>query len=182
MRFVLGFSALIVPTTLIGGTLPVMIKYFAQGLHRIGNVTAKLYSVNTFGAVIGTVLAGFFLIAWFGVNGTVYFAAFLNSAIGSAALYIWHKEKATLQSEREKKVSRSEAAPEEAQPAQGDTRVRLVLWGFFLSGFAALALEVLWTRALILTIGITTYAFSIILITFRRNRSSFSPPARCIAS
>ena len=87
MRFVLGFSALIVPTTLIGGTLPVMIKYFAQGLHRIGNVTAKLYSVNTFGAVIGTVLAGFFLIAWFGVNGTVYFAAFLNSAIGSAALY-----------------------------------------------------------------------------------------------
>ncbi len=102
MRFVLGFSALIVPTTLIGGTLPVMIKYFAQGLHRIGNVTAKLYSVNTFGAVIGTVLAGFFLIAWFGVNGTVYFAAFLNSAIGSAALYIWHKEKATLQSEKKR--------------------------------------------------------------------------------
>ena len=102
MRFVLDFSALIVPTTLIGGTLPVMIKYFAQGLHRIGNVTAKLYSVNTFGAVIGTVLAGFFLIAWFGVNGTVYFAAFLNSAIGSAALYIWHKEKATLQSEKKR--------------------------------------------------------------------------------
>lgn len=41
-----------------------------------------------------------------------------------------------------------------------------MLAGFFLSGFAAIGLEVLWTRALILTIGISTYAFSIVLITF----------------
>ncbi|MFB3060140.1 MAG: fused MFS/spermidine synthase, partial [Candidatus Binatia bacterium] len=166
LRFVLSFSALIVPATLIGGTLPVMIKYFAQGMHRFGNVTAKLYSINTFGAVIGTILAGFFLVLWLGVNGSVYFAACLNLAIGAATLFIWHKGKAALQAEPEKKVSKNTAELEETQPAQGDMRLRLVLWGFFLSGFAALALEVLWTRALILTIGITTYAFSIILITF----------------
>ncbi|MFB3061430.1 MAG: fused MFS/spermidine synthase, partial [Candidatus Binatia bacterium] len=165
-RFVLSFSALIVPATLIGGTLPVMIKYFAQGMHRFGNVTAKLYSINTFGAVIGTVLAGFYLILWLGVNGSIYFASCLNLAIGAVTLYIWNKEKTALQKEPKKKVSKNTAEPEETLPAGSDKRLRLVLWGFFLSGFAALALEVLWTRALILTIGITTYAFSIILITF----------------
>jgi spermidine synthase len=166
LRFVLSFSALIVPATLIGGTLPVMIKYFAQGMHRFGNVTAKLYSINTFGAVIGTILAGFFLIVWLGVNGSVYFAACLNLAIGATTLYIWNKEKTALQVEVEKNAPNAQTEQEEVQPAGSDMRLRLVLWGFFLSGFAALALEVLWTRALILTIGITTYAFSIILITF----------------
>ena len=141
LRFVLSFSALIVPATLIGGTLPVMIKYFAQGMHRFGNVTAKLYSVNTFGAVIGTVLAGFFLIVWLGVNGSVYFAGCLNLAIGTATLFIWHKGKTYLQAEVEQKPPKAQTEQEEALPAGSDMRLRLVLWGFFLSGFAALALD-----------------------------------------
>ncbi len=107
LRFVLSFSALIVPSTLIGGTLPVMIKYFAQGMHRFGNVTAKLYSINTFGAVIGAILAGFFLVLWLGVNGSVYFAGCLNLAIGAATQFIWHKMKATLQAVTEKRIPES---------------------------------------------------------------------------
>ena len=52
-QFALSFLALIIPTTLMGGTLPVLVKYLASGSGRIGFHTAVQYSVNTLGAVAG---------------------------------------------------------------------------------------------------------------------------------
>jgi len=158
IRFFLSFMVLIVPATLIGGTLPVIIKYFAKNIESIGSTTARLYSINTFGGVFGVVIAGFFLIQSFGIMGTTYIAAFINIAIGAAVLYI------------SKKIHHTTTSVEEVvgpKPALGGMKYfSLIPVVFFFSGFAALLLEVLWTRVLILTIGISTYAFSIVLATF----------------
>lgn len=88
LRLILSFAALIIPTTLIGGTLPVIIKYFSRDFPRFGSITAKLYSINTFGAVVGTILAGFFLILWLGMAGAIYFAAAINIFCGSCCFFL----------------------------------------------------------------------------------------------
>ena len=61
-RFLLSFLVLMIPATLMGATLPVMVKYFTRRQERLGWSVGTLYAVNTFGAVVGTVAAGFFLI------------------------------------------------------------------------------------------------------------------------
>jgi len=147
-----------------------MIRYFTKELPRLGATTAKLYGINTFGAVLGTILAGFFLILWLGVKGTIYFAAGLNLFIGFAIFLFWRNEKIIIphhsKQPREKKNVLS---------IKHDPRLLLIVVGFFLSGFAAIALEVLWTRVLIYTIGTRVliytigslvYTFSIIVAAF----------------
>ena len=73
IRFSLSFLALILPTTLMGGTLPVLSKFFIRFKEEVGKKFALLYSLNTFGGVAGVILAGFFLIIslGLGVNGTI---------------------------------------------------------------------------------------------------------------
>lgn len=173
LRLIFSFAALIIPTTLIGGTLPVIIKYFNRDLLRFGSITAKLYSINTFGAVVGTILAGFFLILWLGMAGAIYFAAAINITVAGVAFFLWRKTAQKVGStatagQAVPALAKGGPGPPFATDAvgRGDFRLWLVLAGFFISGFAAIGLEVLWTRALILTIGISTYAFSIVLITF----------------
>ena len=86
IRFMLSFLVLIVPTTLIGGTFPVISRMFAKKSEKIGADTGRLYSINTFGAVIGCFLAGFFLIRVIGVNGCAWLAAAINLIIGIVIL------------------------------------------------------------------------------------------------
>ena len=61
IRFLLAFMVLVLPATLMGGTLPVIVKLFARKQERLGWHVGQLYALNTLGAVVGTVLAGFFL-------------------------------------------------------------------------------------------------------------------------
>ena len=74
MRLILSFTALIVPTFVMGGTLPVIIKAFNR-YDNTGSNTGMLYSINTLGAVTGCILAGFFLMRNLGINASIYLAA-----------------------------------------------------------------------------------------------------------
>jgi spermidine synthase len=85
---------LLIPTALMGGTLPVLSKLWADssggkssGL-RIGQSVGQLYAVNTFGAVAGSFLAGYFLMRILGVSRTVYLAACANVAVGILAFVL----------------------------------------------------------------------------------------------
>src|SRR3970040_2120665 len=62
LRFSFSFLVLLWPGTFRGGTLPVLVKFFARRRENLGWNVAQLYAVNTFGAVVGTLSAGFFLI------------------------------------------------------------------------------------------------------------------------
>src|SRR2546421_854050 len=87
LRFALAALVLLVPTTLMGATLPVLTRAF-MGADR-GELPAslgRLYGLNTLGAVLGTALAGFFLIEYVGVRASLWATAAGNVALGAAAL------------------------------------------------------------------------------------------------
>ena len=62
IRFILSFIVLMVPATLMGGTLPVLSKFLATRLERLGLKVGSLYSINTIGGAVGCFVAGFVLI------------------------------------------------------------------------------------------------------------------------
>ncbi|MFZ5517534.1 MAG: fused MFS/spermidine synthase [Candidatus Zhuqueibacterota bacterium] len=170
-RFILAVFILIIPTTLMGGTLPVISKYFIQKSEEFGRGVGRLYSFNTFGAVIGAFITGYFLIGAFGVRTTLWLAIVLNLIIGAVALWLDGRKPQHVP-EKPKKSDSAKSQP--AQPtgdklkisAYSAPQARLMLWLFGLAGFASLAYEVVWTRALIFFISSTTYSFTIILTTF----------------
>jgi spermidine synthase len=78
VQFIINFLIMGVPTTLMGITFPVLIKYFSSQGSDIGKRSGQLYGVNTFGAIVGTLAAGFLLIPLIGVRWTAVSAAALN--------------------------------------------------------------------------------------------------------
>jgi spermidine synthase len=165
LRFVLCFSVLVIPATLMGGTLPAMVKFFAGRPERLGWNVGRLYSVNTFGAVLGALAAGFFLILLLGVRESAYVAGVANLLIAGIVFAL----------ERPLRASRAAtSAPMSGAKAPGEggadvfspNIARLALWAVGVSGFCALALEVFWTRALVFFLDNSTHAFATILTAF----------------
>ncbi len=78
VQFLICFLIMGIPTTFMGLTFPFIIKVFATGSEDIGRKTGRLYSINTFGAIIGSIAAGFILIPLIGAKATVIVAAAIN--------------------------------------------------------------------------------------------------------
>ena len=158
LRFGLAALVLLVPTTLMGGTLPVLTRaLMGEDRGLLKPSLGRLYGLNTLGAMAGTALAGFFLIEFVGVRASLWATAAVNLAIGMAAIALG----------REQNVSDPGQQPGENQPpAARDhlTTLALVLLG--LTAFAALLNEIAWTRVLVMVVGGSTYAFTLILLVF----------------
>jgi len=165
-QFALCAIVLLVPTILIGMTLPVVVALLSSDEHEIAIEAGWLYALSTLGGVVGAGLAGLILLPQIGQWGTTVFAALLNLCVAVAAL--WSRSDRALS--KPASVSRSETSqiPSDA-PASGawttPTLGSLVLL-YSLAGFAALALEVAWVRIVSLSIGSTTYGFTITLVTY----------------
>jgi spermidine synthase len=156
-RVALSAAILLVPTTLMGGTLPLLARAVAARDDTPARGVGILYAVNTFGGMSGCLLAGFVLLYVVGVRGSLYLAAGLNLAIAAVVIAV------------QRSAHRAPAAPAEpvaAEAGVGDAAGRLVLALFFLTGFAALGYEVLWTRALLVYLKASTYAFSLMLAVY----------------
>ncbi|HSE96995.1 MAG TPA: fused MFS/spermidine synthase [Blastocatellia bacterium] len=168
IRFLLCFAVLLAPTTLMGATLPIIIKTSLLHTNQLGEHVSFLYACNTAGAIAGTLLAGFYLIGSLGMTPSFRLAASLNLLVGIAAAIVVF----TLSELRAKNVSphgclETEIAQNgEADEAVSERARKAVLFVFVLSGFVSLALEVVWFRALIFILGVTTYAFTVMLATF----------------
>lgn len=149
------------PSFLMGMALPVLVSFcsrhsnFQQGLGR-------LYAMNTLGAVLGVLAAGYVLIGTFGETGAVLVAGFGN--IGAAMLVMIPRRyqdllpSPMLQTKGVKKRPKPLPAPLYA-PLQR----RLALIGLMVSGASALAFEVLWMRLLMLPLATSIYSFSLVL-------------------
>ncbi len=165
IRFALSFLVLAIPATLMGGTLPVILRFFVQRQERLGWHVGQLYAVNTFGAVVGALAAGFFLILLVGVNEAAYVAGVVNLLIAGVVLVLNRRPGTLPVADGGSEARRVE--PEESREGVYSTKlVRLALWAAALSGFCALAFEVLWTRALVFFLDISTHAFSTMLTAF----------------
>src|SRR5437763_3880076 len=154
LRFGLAALVLLVPTTLMGGTLPALTKGF-MGVERdrLQTSLGRLYALNTLGAVVGTALAGFFLIERVGIQASLYATAALNLTLGAAALAL------------ARPLEPSPAAPPPtARPSDRTRRVALTLLA--VTAFASLLDEIAWTRVLVMVVGGSTYAFTLVLLVF----------------
>ncbi len=160
-RFSLSFAVLLIPATLMGGTLPVIVKFFADRQEKLGFRIGQLYAMNTFGAVVGTLSAGFFLILWLGVREAAYLAGALNLLIAGAVFILDLRARRSGEG-----MKRAEPRPGVPVSAVSSRVARMALWAIGLSGFCALALEVLWTRALVFFLDNSTHAFTTILTAF----------------
>jgi spermidine synthase len=163
-QFVLVFSILLIPTTLMGGSLPVLAKFSVNRIDGLGRKIGDLYALNTFGAVLGSGAAGFFLLPTLGVKTATFLAAAVNLIISAWAILAdrWAGEPTASIPSQSAKDSRDLDVP--AEPPHLVTQ--LVLLGTGLSGAVSMVYEIAWTRALSLIMGSSIYAFSAMLTTF----------------
>jgi spermidine synthase len=163
IRFLLAFFFLLIPTTLMGGTMPVIVKIFTDNIGKVGSRVSLLYGTNNLGAVVGGFLAGFVIIQHLGLNQSGYLAAMLNLVnafmVFLVVRFTRRQEYVTeLQEAKDSVSSVTKISP---------GLLKLVLWVFAIEGFTTLSYELLWSRILIdFSIDKTVYFSSTIVISF----------------
>jgi spermidine synthase len=160
LRFFGASVVLFIPTFLMGGTLPILVRAITRNSSELSIRVSQLYWVNTLGAVAGTLLSGFILLPALGLRLTVASAVALNILAGTIALRMAKEPRIT----QTKKLSRAWASPATADPQQSTFVFLLFL--FAVVGGTAFAYEIAWTRLLAVTISSSTYAFTLMLATF----------------
>jgi spermidine synthase len=163
--FALSFAALIVPTFLIGVAFPTVVRLYHDELLAMGMSVGTTYMFDTLGGAAGAMLTGFFLLAAFGLFRVSVIASVLNISIGVIILarssQEWHSGHGEVSSASVRSHPDQEAG-EKPHPAQRYSILAL----FFLSGFAALTFETVWTRYIALIYGSSMQSFSIVLAAF----------------
>ncbi|MET0212521.1 MAG: fused MFS/spermidine synthase [Vicinamibacterales bacterium] len=157
-RLATGFLVLLVPTFLMGLTLPVLSASSVVRGSRFGARVGALYAVNTAGAVVGAVLTGFVLIGAIGIARSFLLGAAINVAIGILALIADRRS-------RPDTTAIPEPLNQLTQPIAPSGRKPMIGVVVLVSGLVALALEILWFRMLVQYLAATTYAFTTMLAT-----------------
>ena len=158
IRFLLSLTVFLVPTFLMGATLPILIHALTDNSKRLGPSVATLYGVNTTGAVVGVLAATFVLLPSVGLHTSNVVAACLSTLAGLIAVFLIAPKFGS------QGVPYVQAAAQRPV-ALGQERV-LLLASFAVVGASGMAYEVCWSRALGMVFGSSIYAFSITLATF----------------
>jgi spermidine synthase len=170
-RFVLSGAILLIPTTLMGATLPVLAAVLVRTKTFKSTSVTRLYTYNLCGAILGTILAGFFLLPTLGLLKTIYLAALTNVLIGLLAMLLDRSKVATTTTstaadDESTQANDSVDDPSALTDSLADNRSRFWLSCAFVSGFVTISIQVAWTRVLTMVIGSSTYAFSIVVALF----------------
>jgi spermidine synthase len=160
LRFFGATVVLFIPTFLMGGTLPILVRGITRNSAELGMRVSQLYWVNTLGAVVGTLISGFVLLPALGLRVTVASAVVLNILAGLIALRI-AKEPRNPRGVKGSPSIVTSAADDPQKPT-----FAFLLFLFAVVGSTAFAYEIAWTRLLAITISSSTYAFTLMLATF----------------
>jgi len=152
LAWVLPFALVGIPALLMGGTLPVLVRSLAADPQQLGKAGGQLYAANTAGAIAGTLLAAFLLIATLGVRDSAVAAAVLNLLAAAGALWL----------QRHHSPLPAVAARHPASQAPD----RLALWLYSIAGGVALGYEVVWSQSIVQFMSTRTYAFAVVLATY----------------
>jgi spermidine synthase len=164
LKFVISFCLLLIPTFLMGGTLPILSKYVISSPQHVGKRTGTLYAVNTLGAVMGSLLTGYLLIGLIGIKATTHLAVVIN-----LLLFLFAYLLSTLSVKAlpiEKKIDYKTSPQNEPTNEYSEMSITLVLIIYALSGFTALAYEIIWMRVFIPFLSSSIYSFTTMLVAF----------------
>ena len=154
-RFGLSLVLLLLPTVLMGGTFPILGKFFVRSREEAGPWSGRMYALNTVGGMMGVFAGGLVLPTFLGLKMSHWLAGGVNILLGLSAVFL---------SGRYEQARAPKAEPPKDGTAPGLPReVWLVAGALLLSGLAALSYEILWVRLLGLVLGSSTYAFTLIL-------------------
>jgi spermidine synthase len=164
-RFALAFGLVMVPTFLMGATLPVLTRAVLRRLAAAGTDLSSLYAINTVGAMAGAMVSGFYLIGALGIHVTVYLAAAGNLLLGVIALAASMRA-ASAAPPRPAPAAVPSAPPQDAPDAPSRRLYLLLLAGLGVSGLTSFAYEIYWARSLVFLLGNSTYAVTTMLTAF----------------
>ena len=157
-----AFALVVLPTVLMGSTLPILVSYQVRVSHNVGTSVGALYAVNTLGSATACFCAGWFLMRWLGETKTVGVAALLNTIVGGSVL-LWQF--------RVRRPGISENAEQSAGKTDSiDVATQLFPFSFGLallaaciSGFVSLGYEIIWYRLFSFTTGGEAKSFAFLL-------------------
>jgi spermidine synthase len=166
IRLLSSLVMVFAPAAALGATFPIAIRWFAGHAANAAQRTGVLYAINTTGAAIGALAAGFVLIPWIGLSGTTRVGIAASSlaslcVIGLIVLDRPSQPDAVVDPPPrapQSKASRRRSAKREVAAPVVPLWMAATILG--ISGFAALIHEIAWTRILALVLGPTIYAFS----------------------
>jgi len=164
LKFIVSFGLLLIPTFFMGGTLPILSKYAVSSFSHVGRRTGTLYAVNTLGAVIGSLLTGYLFIGLMGIKTTTCLAVGINLLLFLFAylLSTFSGEVLLIEKKTDDRVSPQDEFTNE--PSQMLITMTLIIYA--LSGFTALAYEIIWMRVFIPFLSSSIYSFTTMLAAF----------------
>ncbi|MBX2810614.1 MAG: fused MFS/spermidine synthase [Myxococcales bacterium] len=153
IRILISAPLLLGPTILMGATLPLVTRAVVVTEHRVGTGAATIYGLNTLGAFLGAYLITYYGLFYLGVFICILCSATLNFIAGGIA-WVAHSPKTS-----------SNPAPILAQPPSRSNKERNVAITLaFISGFAAICLQVVWVRLFSIFLDGTIYGVGSVLI------------------
>jgi spermidine synthase len=168
-RLIVCLAVVFVPAAALGATFPMAIRWFASESGREAQRGGILYALNTAGAAVGAILAGFVLIPRIGMHGTTLVGV-AGSLVAAAAAWSARRQTETPEQPAPAPAEPRRRSGKRDQPAhrEGETGAETAAFAapwlpaivLGVSGFASLVHEIAWTRVLALVLGPTTYAFA----------------------
>ncbi|MFY9824501.1 MAG: fused MFS/spermidine synthase [Thermoanaerobaculia bacterium] len=165
---------MLAPTLVIGAVFPLAVRLAAPAAGRpgrLGRDLSLIYGLDTLGAAVGSLFAGFFLVPQCGLSASTWILGV--GALDLGLFILLRKREGKASGRRQRKASRQAAlaAAEPAtaalpDPAVSPSRLRIVLLTFFLSGAAALLLETGWNRFFSLLNGTHIFSTATVLAGF----------------
>ncbi len=157
---IMMFLLMLLPTCLMGGTLPVLSAYTKTFSLAFTPRIGILYGINTLGAVLGVLGSGFFTIGQWGEMATLLTGAGISVTVAILALALSAREPDG--SSARVAATRADWKKAAISPYPASLR-RLVGFAYAISGFVAMSYEIIWTRTFQIHVGTSIYAFSIML-------------------
>jgi spermidine synthase len=147
-----AFGLLLIPTLLMGSTLPLLVEHVVRTTGNVGESVGSLYAVNTFGSAVACLAAAVVLMGALGESGVVDLACCFNLLVGVLAMM---------------KGIRNIASASKPSPSPKRSGQTIPFWiGVILAGavgFIALAYEIIWYRVYSFTTGGKASAFALLL-------------------
>lgn len=156
------FIALLLPTALMGMSLPYLVRATVRDPRTASRTVGFLYGLNVLGAGVGALITPWVLIRLFGVQGAIYIGALGNGLVGLVALALVTRQRVAEAPPPELAVGLEAAGFEPA----GRYPFGLWLTLYALSGFVALSLELLWFRVIDVAVKSTAFTFGTVLAVY----------------